>query len=572
MTNLGLNKMTRNIVLLLIVSLYSWHCDQNQIIATVGNYTISENEIRKELSITYSHKTDYKDLDIKDKSEVLERIIIRKLKLLAAYDLQLDKDPILNSKMADELERLMLSRYHERFVIDKVVSEEELSHRIARLEFEVHAAHILIGFEGGENKTPRSITEAQSLANQVTGEARKGIDFSVLAEKYSDDPAVSQNMGDLSYITPGSTTESFEKAAWNMEPGEISDPVETVFGFHVIKVLDKRRRQDFVKPDDRQSILKIKEQIYSKVKNEGAKIWNDRREALLQKYNFKLHKSSLLNIKSLITEKLKKGRINIDDFSTQDRKTVLSSWDGGELTLGDMLTRNDPRARQVVSAYNQLNILKKDVESESVIKLFLQDAYNLGINEETFVKEELKKFLEQNLIRLVEVEEVLKKVTVKDDDALIYYKNHQEEFKKDAEIEIWEIYVTDKPKAEDLVLQIKDGVNFSELAKKYSKDDGSAKKGGYLGFKAPGSRGAITEEAFMMGAHQIAGPVEFRDGWSIVKTGKLREESIRPYIEVKNQAKSLARREQHKEYRGKWEQILWKKHGVTINKELLMKI
>jgi parvulin-like peptidyl-prolyl isomerase len=572
MTNLGLNKMTRNIVLLLIVSLYSWHCDQNQIIATVGNYTISENEIRKELSITYSHKTDYKDLDIKDKSEVLERIIIRKLNLLAAYDLQLDKDPILNSKMADELERLMLSRYHERFVIDKVVSEEELSHRIARLEFEVHAAHILIGFEGGENKTPRSITEAQSLANQVTGEARKGIDFSVLAEKYSDDPAVSQNMGDLSYITPGSTTESFEKAAWNMEPGEISDPVETVFGFHVIKVLDKRRRQDFVKPDDRQSILKIKEQIYSKVKNEGAKIWNDRREALLQKYNFKLHKSSLLNIKSLITEKLKKGRINIDDFSTQDRKTVLSSWDGGELTLGDMLTRNDPRARQVVSAYNQLNILKKDVESESVIKLFLQDAYNLGINEETFVKEELKKFLEQNLIRLVEVEEVLKKVTVKDDDALIYYKNHQEEFKKDAEIEIWEIYVTDKPKAEDLVLQIKDGVNFSELAKKYSKDDGSAKKGGYLGFKAPGSRGAITEEAFMMGAHQIAGPVEFRDGWSIVKTGKLREESIRPYIEVKNQAKSLARREQHKEYRGKWEQILWKKHGVTINKELLMKI
>jgi parvulin-like peptidyl-prolyl isomerase len=572
MTNLGLNKMTRNIVLLLIVSLYSWHCDQNQIIATVGNYTISENEIRKELSITYSHKTDYKDLDIKDKSEVLERIIIRKLKLLAAYDLQLDKDPILNSKMADELERLMLSRYHERFVIDKVVSEEELSHRIARLEFEVHAAHILIGFEGGENKTPRSITEAQSLANQVTGEARKGIDFSVLAEKYSDDPAVSQNMGDLSYITPGSTTESFEKAAWNMEPGEISDPVETVFGFHVIKVLDKRRRQDFVKPDDRQSILKIKEQIYSKVKNEGAKIWNDRREALLQKYNFKLHKSSLLNIKSLITEKLKKGRINIDDFSTQDRKTVLSSWDGGKLTLGDMLMRNDPRARQVVSAYNQLNILKKDVESESVIKLFLQDAYNLGINEETFVKEELKKFLEQNLIRLVEVEEVLKKVTVKDDDALIYYKNHQEEFKKDAEIEIWEIYVTDKPKAEDLVLQIKDGVNFSELAKKYSKDDGSAKKGGYLGFKAPGSRGAITEEAFMMGAHQIAGPVEFRDGWSIVKTGKLREESIRPYIEVKNQAKSLARREQHKEYRGKWEQILWKKHGVTINKELLMKI
>jgi peptidyl-prolyl cis-trans isomerase D len=100
----------------------------------------------------------------------------------------------------------------------------------------VHVDHILLMTVG---KTPAEVEEIRQKAEDVLKQAKKGANFEELAKKYSEDPGTKDKGGDLGWITQGQTVPEFEKAAFTLPKGSISDLVKTQYGFHVIKILDK---------------------------------------------------------------------------------------------------------------------------------------------------------------------------------------------------------------------------------------------------------------------------------------------------------------------------------------------
>jgi len=101
---------------------------------------------------------------------------------------------------------------------------------------EIAASHILISYEGAErSKSTRTRAEARTLAEEVLQKAKaEGADFAELAKQYSDGPMKDKG-GDLGTFGKGKMAPAFEKAAFALEIGGISDVVETPFGFHIIK-------------------------------------------------------------------------------------------------------------------------------------------------------------------------------------------------------------------------------------------------------------------------------------------------------------------------------------------------
>src|SRR6516225_5823557 len=95
-------------------------------------------------------------------------------------------------------------------------------------EQEVHARHILV--------------ETEDEAKAVEAELKKGADFAELAKKKSKDPGASDG-GDLGFFTKDQMVPEFSTVAFSLEPGKISDPVKTQFGWHIIKVEEKRNRK-----------------------------------------------------------------------------------------------------------------------------------------------------------------------------------------------------------------------------------------------------------------------------------------------------------------------------------------
>lgn len=103
---------------------------------------------------------------------------------------------------------------------------------------QVRASHILFKLEGKDEKV------VQALAADVLKKATApGADFAALAKQYSEDDSNNQNGGDLDYFGRGRMVAEFEQAAFGMKAGEISNLVETAFGFHIIKVVDNKSDQ-----------------------------------------------------------------------------------------------------------------------------------------------------------------------------------------------------------------------------------------------------------------------------------------------------------------------------------------
>jgi peptidyl-prolyl cis-trans isomerase C len=135
---------------------------------------------------------------------------------------------------------------------DKLVSDADIEqyYRSNQSQFEqVRARHILIRAEAdqedsagaeAEKKRAAKREEARKKAESLLARIRAGEDFAKLASEFSEDPGSKSKGGDLDYFSRGQMVPEFEAAAFALKPGEVSQLVETQFGFHIIKVEDRR--------------------------------------------------------------------------------------------------------------------------------------------------------------------------------------------------------------------------------------------------------------------------------------------------------------------------------------------
>ena len=116
-------------------------------------------------------------------------------------------------------------------------------------EQEVHARHILIRAAAGDDKASK---EAEDKIKAIIVRLKKGEDFAKVASEATEDPSGKANGGDLGYFSKEQMVPEFSDTAFKLDKGQISEPVKTQFGWHVIKVEDKRVKPvppfDEVKP------------------------------------------------------------------------------------------------------------------------------------------------------------------------------------------------------------------------------------------------------------------------------------------------------------------------------------
>jgi peptidyl-prolyl cis-trans isomerase D len=99
---------------------------------------------------------------------------------------------------------------------------------------QIRASHILLKTDGKEEAAVKA--QADAILKRI----RSGEDFAALAKQYSEDESNSANGGDLDYFGRGTMVPEFEQAAFAMKPGEVSEPIKTSFGFHIVKLVDHR--------------------------------------------------------------------------------------------------------------------------------------------------------------------------------------------------------------------------------------------------------------------------------------------------------------------------------------------
>ena len=214
--------------LLLNVGLYA---QEDPVVLTIEGEDIHASEFM----YIYSKNNDNVSFDKDSLDNYMELFINYKLKVKEAREKQYDTIPRLKRELAQYRKQLSLP-----YLTDEEKTEELVKEAYDRTVNEVHARHILVKMN--PNPSPADTMEAYSRAIQLRNRILNGESFQSVAMSKggSDDPSVMKNGGDLGYFSGLQMVYPFENAAFNTPVGEVSMPVRTRFGYHLIKVEDRR--------------------------------------------------------------------------------------------------------------------------------------------------------------------------------------------------------------------------------------------------------------------------------------------------------------------------------------------
>lgn len=175
-----------------------------------------------------------------DIDEYLELFKNFKLKIYHAKQLGLDT----LSELKEEFETYS-RQLKKPYLTDEKIKEKLINEAYERYQWEVNASHILLLVE--PEAPPADTLDVWNRVMSLRNRALQGEKFDSLAIKFSEDPSAANNGGNLGYFTSMQMVYPFESAAYNTKPGSISLPVRTRFGYHIIKVHEKRPSKGKVK-------------------------------------------------------------------------------------------------------------------------------------------------------------------------------------------------------------------------------------------------------------------------------------------------------------------------------------
>nr|BCX01259.1 MAG: peptidylprolyl isomerase [Bacteroidota bacterium] len=220
------------------IVLLSWHAfgcallrpqaDPDPIVARIADQPVRFSEVYSRYRQTIGQDGDSAAAFV----DFLQRYVDYRLKVLEARREGLDRDPAIRKEL--EQYRRQLAR---PYLLEKAVLERIMRDLYRKRQEEIRASHVLVRVHN-PNDTLAAWERIHALRDSVLA----GRPFEEIARRYSEDPSARQNGGDLGYFTGGRMVREFEEMAYNTPVGSLSPVFRTRFGYHFLKVWDRRPR------------------------------------------------------------------------------------------------------------------------------------------------------------------------------------------------------------------------------------------------------------------------------------------------------------------------------------------
>jgi peptidyl-prolyl cis-trans isomerase C len=252
---------------------------KDKVLAKVNGRKITESDLEKVLSSLPQQQAMQMQGE-EGKKRLLNELIAGEMFYLDAVEKELDKEEEFQNILKETKENLL-----QRYAVQKVMDDVDVKDEEAKEVYEqnkdkyisdekVSAKHILV--------------DDEEKCKEIKEEIDNGLDFSDAAAKYSSCPS-SKKGGRLGEFGKGQMVPEFEEVAFKMEEGEISDPVKSQFGYHIIQ-LDKKV------PAEQKSFNEVKDQVKQQlVQQKQFQVYNDNVQKLRGKYNVEMDPKEIIS-------------------------------------------------------------------------------------------------------------------------------------------------------------------------------------------------------------------------------------------------------------------------------------
>lgn len=533
------------------------------VVASFEGGKISLGEVEKEWN-------DFSD-KYETKLEALNHLINVELIVKKAQEWGLDEDEEVQNQVKADTEQIQ----QEAIEKNKNSTEQILIRSLIKQEIDdrlIKIADAEIAQYYEENKEEFYVQDMYSLQEIVveTGEEAKailkeikaGADFALLAQGKSMGLTAKKG-GNLGYVSTDSVKlfgyDDFKEIVSALKIGEVSKAIKTEKGYCLLKLLE-------IKPAYQETLEKTKRFIERMLTRERRKNAYDE---WLNNLKEQAQIQAVFNLDEISEESL----------STELPETVLVSFRGGEITLGEFDEAwSDPDNK------NKYKIKEKLLENMLKEKILVQRAQEIGLEEDENVSSQIKAVIEQirkekeekikisiqqPLIDAATKVEIYDKVKLSEEEIAEYYKENKEDFIKEEEYHLRHILVETQEEAKAVLEKIRGGADFAELAKEGSIGP-SGEKGGDLGFITRDMTVKPFEDAgFALKPGEISEVVETEFGYHIIKLEEISPERQKALEECRIEIEYVLLPEKQQDAFTKWLSSLKDEYNVQIKEELL---
>lgn len=224
------------------------YADKKEVLAKIGKKTITSADL--EMLITFYPENQR--AMIMNSPEGREAFIKDLVTIMvvsnAAKKKGYEKNKAFKRQIQLIKDQLLANTFLTKEILDKIkIGDKEAedyyekNKKVFERPEQVRARHILVIVKQGAGDDDKKA--AKRKVQEILDRIKKGEDFAKLAEKFSDDPGSKQKGGDLGFFTKNSMIPAFDQVAFALEPGGVSGIVETSYGYHIIKVEEKKKAE-----------------------------------------------------------------------------------------------------------------------------------------------------------------------------------------------------------------------------------------------------------------------------------------------------------------------------------------
>ncbi len=560
-----MRKVTLLVLVGMVVSALFSGCgtgEQAQVVARVGDREITVDELQAQWKQASRLKIQGVS-ELQRKKELVDKLVGDQVVIMEAYKEGLDNQVDNDSGLADQKNRIILTALYQKEIADKCkVTESEMRKEYQRTKEEIHAAHILVETE----------PEAEEIYEALKG----GADFEELARERSIDPTVEANQGDLGFFTWGKMVPEFQEAAFAMREGEISKPVKTTYGWHVIKLIE-RREQEQSPFEESKELIKTK-------------LTNEKREKRVREYFTQLRKKVGFTLNPDAYQLLLSKRdevppdtlglkrpgdlLDLQRFTSAERDLALFTYNDGAITVEAFAEQFN----QMPQAYRP-RLQEEDKLIETAFGIVVQGilldlAKKQNIENSDEFKSQWTGVKESEMGKRMTNQVILKGVGISDEEVESYYNRHIDRFTIQPQVKVREILVKTEEEATKLLAQLRGGADFARLAmnntiRTYVKD-----AGGLLGSFPRSRYPEIFDAVQNMKIGNLGGPIkisdrQFGETYSVIKLEDRTEGKVQTLEEVKDRVTSLARQEKDRNVFQNWVQNAKARYKIEIYEDVI---
>jgi len=494
----------------------------NRTIATIGDYKLTTEEFSEyfdRLPLTYASSQE----EFNKRHEILDSMIVTRLLIQGAYELNIDKVHELARAVAANKNKFLMATLYRTHIASKAEpAEAEIRDYYNRLENRIRASHILV----------ENMDTAQALFERV----KNGENFEQLAFDYSIDPEAKRNKGDLGYLLWGALVDEFQEAAFSMEPGEVSPPIKSRFGYHIIKLVEKspnENRQDY--EDARES---IKNQL---VRRNSMKLMEDYMEMAKTKYpiaidtttfEYLIHKMQQVYPPQIMAN-LPRNDFDVEQLDRNEKELVAATWEGGQVSLMEylgLLKNVPPGIRPDFDDYDSLATVVFEMKK---MEILTHEALAEGLDQDEDYLKNMRMFKEFNMADIMKNDSISAPPPPDEEGLRQYYEENIDEFTTPAKIHVYEILLSDEFKANQLANEIKSLNQFKDKAADLTERPGKRGRQGDLGFIEKKWYPEIFDVAEKTPVGKIGGPVMTAEKYAIFYVVERIEPEIKAFLDVK---------------------------------------